>query len=156
MKILEVSYGTQRFWTPSERQMNMWAQKALGRVALKTPRSDEPLVACKVVSLAESRRLNRDFRGKDYSTNVLSFASDQDPNDHGFLGNLAICPAVLATEAREQKKALSAHWAHMLVHGTLHLLGFDHIKESDQVVMERKEIRILKSLGFPNPYRSYE
>jgi probable rRNA maturation factor len=112
----------------------------------------------RVVGPAESRRLNARFRGRDKPTNVLSFpaalipaspASDPQP-----LGDLVICPQVLRTEAREQRKTLRAHWAHLVVHGALHLIGYDHEREADAHRMERREIAVLRRLGFANPYRS--
>jgi probable rRNA maturation factor len=154
MIVLEVTYGTRRFWTPSERVMNEWILKTLGRLVRPSAGVIEPMVACKVVSLVESRRLNRQYRGKDKPTNVLSFAVSERLTPNAFLGDLAICPAVLANEAREQKKALSAHWAHLMVHGTLHLMGFDHLETPQAMLMERREVKVLKSLGFANPYRS--
>jgi probable rRNA maturation factor len=92
------------------------------------------------------RALNRAYRGKDKPTNVLSFASD-----HEF-GDLAICAPVVAREAREQGKQPAAHWAHMVVHGVLHLLGYDHENDRDAARMEAREAKILAQLGMPNPY----
>lgn len=108
---------------------------------------------------AESRRLNAQFRGKDKPTNVLSFPVAELPvsaagDESRPLGDLVICPQVLRTEAREQKKSLRAHWAHLVVHGSLHLIGYDHEIDSDADRMERREIAVLRRLGFPNPYRS--
>jgi len=112
-----------------------------------------------VVGPAESRRLNARYRGRDKPTNVLSFpvaelpsvATDGEPRP---LGDLVICPQVLRTEAREQKKTLRAHWAHLVVHGSLHLIGYDHEHNTDADRMERREIAVLRRLGFANPYRS--
>lgn len=106
----------------------------------------------RVVGERESQQLNRQYRGKDKPTNVLSFAG-QDAPDEPALGDLVICAPVVSREAREQGKALRAHWAHMVVHGCLHLLGHDHVRTGDARRMETREIRILKSLGFPDPYR---
>jgi probable rRNA maturation factor len=107
----------------------------------------------RVVAPAESRRLNRAYRGKDRPTNVLSFPSS--PEERTLtraLGDLVICAAVVTREAREQCKPLAAHWAHMVVHGTLHLLGYDHERAREADHMERLETRILGGLGYPNPY----
>jgi probable rRNA maturation factor len=113
-----------------------------------------------VVGPAESRRLNAQYRGRDKPTNVLSFpvaqlpanaTADGEPHP---LGDLVICPQVLRSEAREQKKTLRAHWAHLVVHGSLHLIGYDHEDDSDADRMERREIAVLRRLGFANPYRS--
>ena len=116
----------------------------------------------RVVGSAESRKLNRLWRGKDKPTNVLSFPSEiltagaQLPIDEieeaWSLGDLAICAPVVAREAREQGKVLQAHWAHMVVHGTLHLLGYDHENDRDAERMEGCEIAILAQFGYPNPY----
>jgi probable rRNA maturation factor len=116
-------------------------------------------MSVRVVGPAESRRLNAQYRGRDKPTNVLSFPAalpeGAAPDADGLpLGDLVICADVLKTEAREQMKALKAHWAHLVVHGALHLVGYDHEKEHDAARMERREIRVLKALGFPNPYRS--
>ena len=102
----------------------------------------------RIVDEAESQALNRDYRGKDKPTNVLSFGGDE-----GVLGDLVICAPVVAREAIEQNKTLREHWAHMVVHGCLHLQGYDHEIEADAQKMEAREIRILKSLGFPDPYQ---
>jgi probable rRNA maturation factor len=110
-------------------------------------------IGVSVVGPAESRRLNAQYRGKDKPTNVLSFPVPQLPVK-GPLGDLVICAQVLRTEAREQKKSLRAHWAHLVVHGALHLIGYDHEVDADASRMERREISVLRRLGFGNPYRS--
>ena len=102
---------------------------------------------------AESRRLNRSYRGKDAPTNVLSFpASALEHASDGALGDLAICAPVVAREARAQDKPLAAHWAHMVVHGVLHLLGHDHRHDREARRMERAEVEILRAFGYQNPY----
>jgi len=112
-----------------------------------------------MVGRAESRRLNAHFRGRDQATNVLSFPAAPLPADAAVLparplGDLVFCPPVLRAEARAQEKTLRAHWAHLVVHGTLHLLGYDHERPNDARRMERREIAVLRRLGFANPYRS--
>ena len=111
-----------------------------------------------MVGAAESRRLNARFRGRDQPTNVLSFPAAALPAANGAdprpLGDLVICPQVLRSEAREQSKSLRAHWAHLVVHGALHLIGYDHEHKADARRMERREIAVLRRLGFANPYRS--
>jgi probable rRNA maturation factor len=110
-------------------------------------------VGIRIVGSAESRRLNRDYRKKDKPTNVLSFPFEAPPGTKtDVLGDLVLCATVVRREAREQRKALEAHWAHMAVHGILHLRGYDHEEQQDTAAMERQEIRILKSLGFDDPY----
>jgi probable rRNA maturation factor len=112
-------------------------------------------IGVSVVGPAESRRLNAQYRGKDKPTNVLSFPVPELPvTGPRPLGDLVICPQVLRTEAREQKKSLRAHWAHLVVHGSLHLIGYDHEHDADADRMERREIAVLRRLGFKNPYRS--
>jgi probable rRNA maturation factor len=142
-----------RTWAPPRRDLAVWASTALGR------RAGGREIGVAVVGPAESRRLNARFRGRDKPTNVLSFpvaelpatAGDDEPRP---LGDLVICPQVLRTEAREQRKSLRAHWAHLVVHGSLHLIGYDHEHDTDAERMERREIAVLRRLGFANPYRS--
>lgn len=107
-----------------------------------------------IVGQTAGRRYNRDFRGRDYATNVLSFPYEPMPGEHsGLLGDLVICAPVVAREAREQRKNARDHYAHLTVHGVLHLLGYDHEGERDAERMEALERRILASLGIADPYR---
>lgn len=121
-------------------------------------RAGEPLeLAIRLVDEAESRALNHDYRGKDKSTNVLSFPADLPEMvlselDERPLGDLVICAPVVAREADEQGKPPQAHWAHMTVHGILHLLGHDHVEAAEAALMEPLEIVILSRLGWDNPY----
>lgn len=131
---------------PSPPRLKAWARAALVGAAHGRDRRELTL---RIVGSAESRTLNRRYRDKDKPTNVLSFPSDAP----GVLGDLVICAPVVAREAREQGKAVAAHWAHMVVHGVLHLLGFDHIRPGDAKVMERRERAILARLSFPDPYK---
>jgi probable rRNA maturation factor len=104
----------------------------------------------RIVSAEEGQRLNREFRGKDYATNVLTFDYAQDPV---VMADLVLCAPVVAREALEQGKPLAAHYAHLLVHGTLHAQGWDHeTGDEDAEAMEARESEILARLGFPNPY----
>jgi probable rRNA maturation factor len=140
-----------RTWSPRRADIAEWANAALGRRA----RNRE--VSVRVVGRAESRKLNARYRGKDHPTNVLSFPAPPLPAavaDAQPLGDLVICPQVLRSEAREQRKSLRAHWAHLVVHGALHLIGYDHERSADARRMERREIAVLRQLGFTNPYRS--
>ena len=105
----------------------------------------------RIVGAREARRLNRTYRGRDYATNVLTFAYDE---TSPLSGDIALCAPVVAREAREQGKAVEAHYAHLLVHGMLHLQGHDHTVAKDAAAMEDREIRILAGLGYDNPYRS--
>ena len=107
-----------------------------------------------IVGRAAGRRYNRQFRGRDYATNVLSFPYEPAPGEHsGLLGDLVICAPVVAREAREQGKDARDHFAHMTIHGVLHLLGYDHEDERDADAMEALETRILASVGIDDPYR---
>jgi probable rRNA maturation factor len=144
-----------RTWSPGRAAIASWTNAALGR------RARHREIGVRVVGRAESRRLTSHYRGKDYPTNVLSFpasplpvtpkAATVEPQP---LGDLVICPQVLRAEAREQGKSLRAHWAHLVVHGALHLIGYDHERAADARRMERREIAVLRRLGFMNPYRS--
>ncbi|HEY0973861.1 MAG TPA: rRNA maturation RNase YbeY [Solimonas sp.] len=118
---------------------------AFARAALPTRHGE---LTIRIVGEAESRRLNRDYRGKDKPTNVLSFHGEG-----AVLGDLVICAPVVAREAREQNKPVRSHWAHMVVHGCLHLQGLDHENDDEAARMEAREIRILKTLGLPDPYQ---
>lgn len=118
-------------------------------------------VVIRMVGEQEIREMNKRFRGKDSSTNVLSFHYENMPmyaedeyieSDLDYLGDLIMCLPVIEREAAEQGKSPSQHWAHMVIHGMLHLQGFDHIKEIEADIMEAREIEILRQLGFPNPY----
>ena len=144
---VNVDYATRKPWVPSSVRMSFWAFEALGR---KRGRWD---LAIRVVGAAESRRLNRRYRRKDQPTNVLSFPATVPQADGARpLGDLVVCAAVVAREAREQDKSLAQHWAHMIVHGTLHLLGYVHERRGDARRMERYEVGVLRTLGYPNPY----
>jgi probable rRNA maturation factor len=138
-------------WAPPRRELTRWASAALGRSG-----AGRELGVC-MVGPAESARLNARFRGRDRPTNVLSFAQAPLPRTARAgqpLGELVICPRVLRQEARTQAKTLRAHWAHLVVHGALHLAGYDHEHAADARRMERREIAVLRRLGFVNPYRS--
>ncbi|EEP99146.1 metalloprotease [Yersinia ruckeri ATCC 29473] len=116
---------------------------------------EESEVTIRVVDEAESHELNLTYRGKDKSTNVLSFPFEAPPEiELPLLGDLIICRQVVEQEAVEQNKALLAHWAHMVVHGSLHLLGYDHIVDDEAEEMESIETEIMQGLGYPDPYIS--
>jgi len=107
------------------------------------------VVTIRLVDADEGQALNREYRGKDYATNVLSFPYETTPR---VVGDLVICPSVVAREAGEQNKPLAAHYAHLTVHGMLHLQGWDHDNDDEAQVMEDEERKILAALGFPDPY----
>lgn len=137
---LAVQYAVSANGKPSRAQFRQWIRAALDHDASVTLR---------IVGQKEGRVLNRDYRRKDYATNVLTFALNNQPP---FEGDLALCAPVIAQEARAQKKTLAAHYAHLTVHGMLHLQGYDHENERDARVMERRETQILAKLGYPDPY----
>ncbi len=106
-------------------------------------------ITVRIVDAAEGKTLNREYRQKDYATNVLTFDYTQDPV---VTADLVLCASVVATEAKAQKKTLQAHYAHLIVHGTLHAQGWDHTLDEDAQVMELRETEIMARLGFKNPY----
>lgn len=132
---------------PSRYYFQRWIATAL------EGRRKKAEVAIRIVGEKESAALNYKYRHKKGSTNILSFPFEPPANIQlPLLGDLIICAPVVSKEARQQNKSLSAHWAHMVIHGTLHLLGYDHIKKYDALVMEQIEIELLNKLGYPNPY----
>ena len=134
---------------PSEAQILQWATAAV------QPESDNVEMTVRIVDEAESHDLNLTYRGKDRPTNVLSFLFEcPDEVELPLLGDLVICRQVVEREAIEQEKPLMAHWAHMIVHGSLHLLGYDHIEDDEAEEMESLETEIMQSLGFADPYLS--
>jgi probable rRNA maturation factor len=134
---------------PAPRSFRRWIELALN--GAKRKRATEINVL--ITNAETGRALNRDFRGKDYATNVLSFPTELPPGVKSpLIGDLAICAPVVAREAAEQGKRLRDHYAHMVIHGTLHLLGYDHIDEHEAGRMEALETRLLASLGIADPY----
>ena len=132
----------------SRPQLRRWVAAALSRDAELTLR---------FVGTREGRALNRDFRGKDYATNVLTFAYDQEDGDGVVRADLVICLPVLAREARAQRKPLADHLAHLVVHGTLHAQGWDHeTGEADALAMEAHERALLARFRIPDPYQAQQ
>jgi probable rRNA maturation factor len=150
-----VQLATRRAGVPHARSLADWANAAFA--AAGGSRNKQMELTIRVVGSSESRALNRTWRGKDKPTNVLSFSGPL-PRDsggglgRGQLGDLAICAPVVAREAREQGKPVRDHWAHMVVHGVLHLMGYDHEREREAALMEKSEVNILGQLGISNPY----
>ncbi|MDX1524762.1 MAG: rRNA maturation RNase YbeY [Pseudidiomarina maritima] len=133
---------------PSQQQFSQWVTSVLKHLA--QPDSE---MTIRVVDSDEGLQLNHDYRGKDYATNVLSFPFESPvPLPLQLLGDLVICAPVVSREAAEQNKPLVAHWAHLVVHGTLHLLGYDHIEDQQAEQMEQLERDILAGLGYADPY----
>lgn len=145
--ILDLQLASSAADLPTAAQFQSWLEAAI------LPFQDEAEVTIRIVDEQESQQLNLQYRGKDKATNVLSFPFQCPPGiELPLLGDLVICAGVVSAEASEQNKPLAAHWAHMVVHGCLHLLGFDHINDADAEQMEVEEIQILQQLGIKNPY----
>ena len=140
--VLTVQYGTRCAELPSPARIRRWVRSALRKSARVTLR---------VVGEREARELNRSYRGRDYATNVLTFVYS---NSSPLEGDIAICAPVVAREAREQGVSRDAHYAHLAVHGMLHLQGWDHEREAAAKRMEKLETRILADLGYADPYRT--
>ena len=139
---------------PNDELLQRWVLKVL---TLLDATFLEPEITIRVVSLEESQQLNFEYRSKNKPTNVLSFpfeAPEMIPSSElgEFLGDLVICEQIVINEAKEQNKVLMDHWAHLVIHGVFHLLGFDHIEESEAEEMESLEIKVLEALGINNPY----
>ena len=148
---VSINYAVPRTGVPSAVSFRKWVAAALHS------RIREADLAIRIVGTKEGRALNHPYRGKDYATNVLRFPAElPDGLPKGvkmpLLGDLVICAPVVAREAREQKKPLAAHYAHLTVHGVLHLLGWDHEDEKEAVCMEQREREILATLGIEDPY----
>jgi probable rRNA maturation factor len=139
---LSVQYAIANDSLPSRQRMRSWA-----RAALLT----DAQVTLRVVGGREGRALNRDFRGKDYATDVLTFAY---PDIEPLSGDIVLCAPVIARQAREQRKSIEAHYAHLVVHGMLHLQGYDHENKNDARVMETLEAEIVVKLGYADPYKT--
>jgi probable rRNA maturation factor len=132
---------------PDDQQLQRWVNTVL------LPFEKPFELTIRLVELSEIQQLNAQYRQKDKPTNVLSFAFDvPDGIDLNLLGDIVICSDVIAAEAKEQNKALLSHWAHMVIHGCLHLLGYDHISDAEATEMETLEIKILEKLNINNPY----
>ena len=144
---VEVQYAADAEGLPAAADFRRWVVAALGEVA-------DAELAVRVVDREESRRLNATYRGKDAPTNVLSFPAELPEGiDLPLIGDIVICAPLVAREADEQHKTLADHWAHLTVHGVLHLLGHDHRTDEEAAAMEALETRILAGLGCADPWR---
>ena len=133
---------------PTQDDFELWVRTALGNTMTQAE------LTIRIVDDVESQNLNNTYRGKDKPTNVLSFPFEAPPEiDIPLLGDLIICASVVEREAIQQNKPSQAHWAHMVVHGCLHLLGYDHINDAEAEEMESLETQLIESLGFNNPYK---
>ena len=139
---LRVQFGIANDVLPSRQRMRSWAKAAL---------LTDAHVTLRLVGAREGRKLNRDFRGKDYATNVLTFPY---PDFEPLSGDIVLCAPVIAQEAREQRKPIAAHYAHLIVHGMLHLQGYDHENDNDAGAMETLEADIVSKLGSADPYET--
>lgn len=149
--LVEVQWAVEGEGLPSEQDIQDWVEAVL--MQEQNGSSTDVELTVRIASEEEVAELNQQYRQKQGSTNVLSFPVDDElPLEVRLLGDLIICAAVVEREAKQQDKTLLSHWAHMVVHGTLHLLGYDHIEADQADVMEQKEINILDGLGFSNPY----
>jgi len=148
---IEIQRATQIADTPGDGQFRSWIDAVPAATGVKYS------LGLRIVDDEEARRFNLEYRGRDYATNVLSFPAelpDGLPDDirKSMLGDLLICAPVVVREAQEQNRPVTDHWAHLTIHGILHLLGYDHEQPEDAVVMETLETEILAGLGIPDPY----
>ncbi|MBM7070497.1 rRNA maturation RNase YbeY [Shewanella sp. 202IG2-18] len=145
---LDLQVASQASDLPSQSDFELWA------AAVLKDHRDTAELTIRIVENDESQELNSAYRGKDKPTNVLSFPFEVPPGiSLPLLGDLVVAADVVAAEAIQQKKTLKAHWAHMVVHGCLHLLGYDHIEDNEAEEMESLETQLIESLGFENPYK---
>lgn len=140
---LDIQFAVKKSARPRRAEIRRWAKAAL---------QADALVALRVVDEAEARTLNRDYRGKNYATNVLTFAYGAAADGAPLAGDIVICAPVVAREAKEQGITLEAHYAHLTVHGMLHLQGYDHETDAEAVTMESIESFIMQRLGYVDPY----
>ena len=145
--IVDIQMASASEEAPDPQSIERWIGAAIGDQRESTE------LSVRIVDAEEGQALNEQFRGSTGATNVLSFPfENESPQPLPLIGDIVICAPVVAKEAREQNKALNAHWAHMMIHGVLHLLGYDHQNENDANLMESLETEIMQGLGFPPPY----
>lgn len=144
---VSVQFATARAGLPHARTLRRWA-----RAAVPARGKRELQLTIRFVSSSEGRALNKRWRSRDYATNVLSFPGATLNGQTRWLGDIVVCASVLRREARAQGKSVQGHCAHLVVHGVLHLLGYDHERDEDAERMERREAKILSMLGYDDPY----
>ena len=145
--IVDIQMASASEEAPDPQSIERWVGAAIGNQRESTE------LSVRIVDAEEGQALNEQFRGSTGATNVLSFPfENESPEPLPLIGDIVICAPVVAKEAREQNKTLNAHWAHMMIHGVLHLLGYDHQNENDANLMESLETEIMQGLGFPPPY----
>lgn len=146
---IDIESNSQSTHIPALAELERWIGAALNNQQFENAE-----VSVYIVDEDEGQELNAQYRGKNYPTNVLSFPADiAEEIGVPLLGDLVVCAPVVEREAQEQGKPLEAHWAHMLIHGTLHLIGFDHVDDNDAEIMEALETQIITGLGYPAPYQ---
>ena len=146
--VLDLQCASTLAGLPAQDDFRRWAEAALAG------RRTEAELSIRLVDEAESRELNRHYRGKDRPTNVLSFPAELPPVVQSpLLGDLVICAPLVVQEAQDQDKETLHHWAHLVVHGGLHLVGYDHQNETEAATMEAAEREILAGMGLPDPYQ---
>lgn len=147
MNVLDIQNVSQSAHVPNEQQLQTWVDTALTNYTADTE------IVVRIVDEIESAALNSQYRHKQGATNILSFPTDLPEGiELDLLGDLVVCAPVLEREALQQQKPLTHHWAHIIIHGVLHLLGYDHLTDEDANLMESKEIALLHTLDIPNPY----
>jgi probable rRNA maturation factor len=149
MNIIDIQRVCESQNQPSDAQLELWVNMVLANL------DEEFEITIRIVDESESTQLNENYRHKKGATNILSFPFEVPEGiELNLLGDLVICAPVLEREATEQNKPLYNHWAHIVIHGTLHLLGYDHIENAEAEKMETKEINFLQTLSIPNPYET--
>ena len=144
---VEVQYAVSNMDVPQEEQFQQWS------TVIPTEKDTQQEVSIRVVEEDEIAELNLRFRKKKGSTNVLAFPAEYPPGvELNFIGDIVICAPVVIKQAQDQGKLLESHWAHMTLHGILHLQGYDHIDEHEANIMEALEVQLMTKLGYPNPY----
>jgi len=144
---LDLQIASESKVLPTKQQFQLWVDTAL------TPYNKAFELTIRLVEVQESQQLNQQYRGKDKPTNVLSFPFEvPEEIELDLLGDLIICTKVVEQEAKQQHKVLHTHWAHLVIHGCLHLLGYDHINEQDAEEMEKLEVQLLSTLNISDPY----
>jgi len=147
--IVDIQMASASEEAPDPQSIERWVSAAINN------QRDSTELSIRIVDTEEGRALNEQFRGSTGATNVLSFPfENESPEPLPLIGDIVICAPVVRKEASDQNKTLNAHWAHMIIHGVLHLLGYDHQNETDANLMESLETEIMQGLGFPPPYSS--
>ena len=147
--IVDIQMASASEEAPDPQSIERWVSAAIGNQRESTE------LSVRIVDNEEGQLLNQQFRGSSGATNVLSFPfENESPEPLSLIGDIVVCAPIVAKEAAEQNKALNAHWAHMIIHGVLHLLGYDHQNDTEANAMEALETEIMQGLGFPPPYLS--